>query len=203
MAAGKTKGAPPLGDRILETALILAEGQGWQNVRLSQVADRLKVSLSEVRTHYRDLDAVANVWFGHALDTMLAPPEKGFSKRPPPERLRITLERWLDFLAEYRDVTAQMVAGKMYPAHVQHWVPLVFNLSRFVHWWLDAAAVVSRGRQRRIEEIGLTALFLATFACWGRDDSPDQERTKRFLEKRLNTADACMARLFPPRPEDA
>ncbi len=203
MAAGKTKGDPPLDDRILETALILAEGQGWQNVRLSQVADRLKVSLSEVRTHYRNLDAVANVWFGRALDTMLAPPKKGFSKRPPPERLRITLERWLDFLAEYRDVTVQMVAGKMYPAHVQHWVPLVFNLSHFVHWWLDAAAVDSRGRQRRIEEIGLTALFLATFACWGRDNSPAQERTKRFLERRLNTADACMARFFPPRPEDA
>lgn len=203
MVSGKTKRQPPLNARILKAALGLAEKQGWRNVRLSQVAGRLKISLSEVHTHYRDLDAVANAWFGQALDAMLAPPGKGFSKLPAKDRLRIVLVRWLDFLAEHRDVTTQMVAGKLYPAHAHHWAPMAFNLSRLVHWWLDAAAIVSRGGQRRVEEIGLTALFLATFACWGRDGGPSQERTKRFLERRLNTADGCMARLFPPRPDDA
>ena len=202
MVSGKTKRKRPLERRILETALGLAEEQEWQNVRLSQVADRLKISLLEIHDHYRDMDDVANAWFGGALDAMLSPSGKAFSKRPPKDRLRVVLVRWLDFLAEHREVTTQMVASKLYPAHVHHWAPLVFNLSRLVHWWLDAAAIVSRGRQRQIEEIGLTALFLATVSRWGRDDSSSQERTKYFLERRLNSAEACMARLFPPRQED-
>lgn len=202
MVSGKTKRKRPLDEQILKMALGLAEEQGWQNVRLSQVAGRLKVSLAEVHNHYRDLDGVANTWFGNALDAMLAPAGKAFLKRPAKDRLRMVLVRWLDFLAEHRNVTTQMVAGKLYPAHVHHWVPLVFNLSRFVHWWLDAAAIVSRGRKRRIEEIGLSALFLSTFARWSCDDSSSQERTKHFLERRLNSADTCMARLFPPHAQD-
>ncbi len=52
------------------------------------------------------------------------------------------------------------------------------------------------GRRRQVEEIGLTLLFLATLAVWLGDETPGQEHTRRFLERRLADADQGMARLF-------
>jgi hypothetical protein len=106
------------------------------------------------------------------------------------------LLRWFDSLAGHRRVTGEMLAVKMYLPHPHHWVPMIFNLSRLIQWLRDAAGLDAGGHRRQIEEIGLTALFLATLAVWVRDGSPDQERTRRFLDRRLCTADKTMARLF-------
>jgi hypothetical protein len=81
----------------------------------------------------------------------------------------------------------------MWPFHPHHYVPMVFNLSRTIQWLRDAAGLDAGGRRRQIEEIGLTGLFLATLAVWARDDTPGQERTRRFLDRRLARADMLMA----------
>ncbi len=39
-------------------------------------------------------------------------------------------------------------------------------------------------------------LFLAALAVWLGDETPGQEHTRRFLERRLAEADRGMARLF-------
>lgn len=104
---------------------------------------------------------------------------------------------WFDALSEHRRITAEMLPVKLYAAHPHHWLPMVFNLSRLIQWLRDAAGLDGGGRRRRIEEIGLSALFLATLAVWVRDETPGQERTRRFLERRLRGADRLMARLFP------
>jgi hypothetical protein len=89
-----------------------------------------------------------------------------------------------------------MIAAKLQPSHPHHWVPLIFNLSRTIHWLRDAAGLDAAGRRRQIEEIGLSALFLATLAVWARDGTADQERTRAFLDRALARADGAMARLF-------
>lgn len=186
---------PPTGERILHTALALAEERGWDTVRLCQVAEHLDISLSDVRNHYRDLDAIANAWFETGLRAMLTPDETGFADLPPHRRLRASLIRWLDALAPHRRVTAQMVLAKAYPFHMHHWVPMVFNLSRLIHWWLDAAGIVSKGRRRQAEEILLTAVFLAVFARWVWDSSPGQDRSKWLLARRLAAMERMTARI--------
>ena len=188
-------GTPTTRERILDTTLALAEEDGWINVRLFRVAERLNMPLDDLRRHFRDLDAVADAWFETALQAMLKPGDAGFTDFPPHRRLRVCLIRWLDALARHRLVTAQMVLAKAYPFHMHHWVPMVFNLSRLVHWWLDAAGIASKGRRRQAEEIALTALFLAVFARWSRDGSPEQERTKRFLARRLAAVVRAVARV--------
>ena len=127
---------------------------------------------------------------------MLAPTGSGFVRLPARQRVCDLMLRWFDALAGHRRVTGQMLATKLYPAHPHHWVPMIFNLSRLIQWLRDAAALDAGGRRRQIEEVGLTVLFLATLAVWLNDDSAGQERTRRFLERRLATADAAMGRLF-------
>jgi AcrR family transcriptional regulator len=211
--AKKTKGAKkhaagaPLDQRILDAALDLAEESGWESVRLRQVAERLGVPLTDVLARYRDLDAVADAWFRRAWAAMLAAPPEGFAARPARERLHLVIMRWFDALAGHREVTGQILAAKLYPAHPHHWVPLIFNLSRSIHWLREAALLDARGRRRQLEEVGLTALFLMTLAVWLGDGSPDQARTRAFLRHRLDHADRLMVRAWgkalPPGAAEA
>ena len=185
-----------LSARVVDAALDLADEGGWDGLRLRKVAERLGVPLSDVLIHYRDLDAVANAWFRRAWAAMLEPPPKGFATRPARERLHIVMMRWFDALSPHREVAGQVLAAKLYPTHPHHWVPLVFNLSRSIHWLREAALLDATGRRRQMEEVGLSALFLTTLAVWLRDDSPHEARTRALLERRLSNADRAMVRVW-------
>ena len=201
MTEGRSKSAKawpsPSGEKILEAALALAEQEGWSNLRLRKLAAELGISLAELQAHYRDADAIADAWFRRGWTAMLAPAPEGFAEQPAVERLELILLRWFDALAVQRRVTAEMLAGKLYPSHPHHWVPMVFNLSRTIHWLRDAAGLDAGGRRRQLEEVGLTLLFLATLRDWIRDESPEQERTRAALRRRLRGGDRLMARLYP------
>ena len=59
------------------------------------------------------------------------------------------------------------------------------------------------GRRRQVEEVCLTALFLATLAVWQWDETVGQERTRAFLRRRLARADRAMVRLWGGAPPPA
>ncbi len=189
-------GPDALAERIVDETLALAEEVGWDRVRLRLVAARCGVGLGDVLAHYRDIDAVADAWFGRASAAMVVAPRAGFAELPARERLFLVITRWFDALAPHRAVSVEMIRTKLYPSHPHHWVPLIFNLSRTVHWVRDAAGLDATGRRRQREEVGLTLLFLATLAFWARDDSDGQDRTRAFLKRRLAAADTLMARLY-------
>jgi len=192
----KSRGADAGPEGIVAASLVRADREGWQNLRLHDVADDLGIPLAALRATFRDQDAIADAWFRTALDAMLGPFEKSFSDLPAKERLYIVIMRWFDALADHRPATVEMIRTKLYPAHPHHWAPLVFNLSRLVQWVREAARLDAQGRRRQVEEIGLTALMVAAIGVWAVDETPDQERTRRFLRRRLEAADMWMARWF-------
>lgn len=181
-------------ERIVDAALELAEERGWANVRLYQAAEGAGVSLAAIGAEFRDQDALANAWFARALAALEGIPPETLAGRPAPERLELVIMRWFDALAPHREVTGEMLRAKLYPSHPQHWVPLIFDLSRLIHWFLDAARIASTGRARQMAEIGLTAIFLASLRTWLRDDSAGSERTRSYLRRRLDGADRWLTR---------
>jgi AcrR family transcriptional regulator len=182
-------------DRIVDAALELAEERGWANVRLYQVAERTGVPLAAIGAEFRDLDVVANAWFGRALRAVESIPPDALAGRPAAERLHLAMMRWFEALAPHREVTGEMLRAKLYASHPQHWVPLIFDLSRLVHWFLDAARIASTGRARQLAEIGLTAIVLGSLRVWLRDDTANGERTRSYLNRRLAQADLWLTRL--------
>ncbi|QTF91544.1 hypothetical protein [Halomonas sp. BM-2019] len=184
----------PLRDRVVEEALHQAEAHGWEAVRLTEVAARLEVPMAAVLAEFRDLDAVANAWFARGWEAMLAEKPDGFDHWPEAERLAHSLLAWLDALAAHRRVTVAMLRTKAHLPHLHTWVPMLFDLSRTVQWWREAARLPARYGTRRaqVEEVALTALFLATLAVWANDGSDGQARTRAFLEKRLARGSGCM-----------
>lgn len=179
-----------LADRIVDAAIALAEERSWEDVRLYLVAERLDIGLGEIGRHFRDLDAIANAWFGRARHALLRTPPSALAGGPP-ERLHVAVMTWFDALAPHHAVTVEMLGAKLYPSHPHHWVPMVFDLSRLVHDILDVARIASTGRRRQLAEVGMTAILLATLRDWQRDPGCVPVR----LEARLAAADRWLMRL--------
>jgi AcrR family transcriptional regulator len=193
-----TKGAgETIEQRVVGAALAIAAEAGWEQVRLSTIADRSKLPLAEIGRHFRDVDAIANAWFARARLAMLALPVEELAGRAADERLALAFGAWLDSLAPQRRVAADILRHKLYPSHPHHWVPMIFDLSRLVHDLLDVAGVAGSGRLRQAQEIGLTAITVVTLADWLRDDSPAQEHSKRRFRQRLACAGRLARRMRP------
>lgn len=184
----------PLGERILWEAVRQGEVVGWAGVRLTEVAARLELPMHRMLAEYRDLDAVANAWFRRGWQAMLDEAPEGFAGWPERSRLEHCLLAWFGAFAAHRRVTVEMLRHKAHPPHPHTWVPMVFDLSRTIQWLREAARLEARYGTRRaqVEEVALTALFVATLAVWARDDSENQARTRRFLEKGLSGGEGWM-----------
>lgn len=170
---------------VIDTALAAADARGWDALSMKDLAAELDVSPAALHAIAADKNAIADAWFAQALLVMLAPLPNAVVDGPARDRLQILMERWFGALSDHRDVTAQMLGDKMWPFHPHHWVPMIFDLSRLVQWWRDAAGMSAMGRRRQIEEIVLTGIFLATLRYWCRDDSPGIEATRIYLTRKL------------------
>jgi AcrR family transcriptional regulator len=178
----------PLETRAVAAALAIARDHGWDQVRLHAIAERAQVPLEELGRYFRDVDAVANAWFGEARRSMLATREEDLSGHTADHRIALVFGRWLDHLSPERAVAGEIIRLKLHPSHPHHWVPLVFDLSRLVHDLLDVARVAGTGRLRQAQEIGLTLIVLATLRDWLADPSLEQEDSKQRLARRLARA---------------
>ncbi len=174
-----------LAGRIFDAALAEARAHGWEELRLDAVAAGLGIPLSEVSRRFRDAAALADEQFRRLLRSMLADPEEGqaaFAPLAPHERATTVLWRWFSAARPDRKVVADMLKVKAWPSHPHTWVPMVFNLSRLIHWVRAAAHLHRGGVARMAEEVGLTAAFLAALATFTADGTEDAARTRRVLE---------------------
>lgn len=104
----------PVLQRILDTALMLAERGSWETLRLHDVAAAAGLTLEDLRQHIREKEDLTDPWFDRADSAMLcagATPE--MASLPPRQRLHALIMCWLDALAAHRDVTRQMILGKL------------------------------------------------------------------------------------------
>jgi hypothetical protein len=174
-----------LAEQIFDAALTQARHTGWDSLALDRVAAGLAIPLSEVSRRFRDADAIADEQFRRLLRAMLAAPEEGeeaFAALSPHERATSVLWRWFAAARPDRKVVADMLKVKAWPSHPHTWVPMVFNLSRLIHWVRAAAHLHRGGVARMAEEVGLTAAFLVTLATFAADGTEDAARTRRVLE---------------------
>ena len=186
-------------EAILDSALEIAEERGWARTGLADVARDLDLSLADIRAHFRDKDALANAWFERALAAMLASGPDAFSALPVEERIAESLRIWFSVLATHRRVTRAMLSAKLHPGHPHHWGPLIFDLSRLVHWLLDTAGLNSPPPRRQLEEVALTGLVVAALSIWLNDRSPDRQLTDAFIRRVLKRGGRLLGRLPLPR----
>lgn len=181
MAAGDA-----LAQAILDTALRLGEESGWERLRLVDVALAMGVRLDDIRRHYPQKDDLVEAWFDRADRALLGTvPDPDLLTLPAPARIEAVIMAWLDALASHRRLTGQMLLYKLEFGHVHLQALGITRISRTVQWFREAAALQAADLERIVQELALTTLYLATFAHWLRDDSPDSTATRTFLQRQL------------------
>lgn len=176
--------------RIIDTALMLGVERGWDGFHLHDLAARLDIGLADIARHFAGKDAIAEAWFERADAALLAAPQApGWSFLSPRQRLQRAIFAWLQALAPHRQLAAGMLRYKLQPEHVHLQVQGALRVSRTVQWIREVALLPATGWRRECEEAALTAIYLATFACWLRDDSPDSSRTHDLLDRLLARAE--------------
>lgn len=192
-----------LQQRILETALQLAEARSWEEVHLHSIADELGITLDQIRRHYPQKDDIAEAWFDRADHAVLSErASEEFLALNSRERLRQIIMTWLGALAPHRRVTRQMLLYKLEFGHVHLLALGIMRISRTVQWFREAAYQGTTDLRRVVEETALTSIYLVTFARWLYDDSAGSEATARLLDRLLRRAEFCAHTLgrFIPTP---
>lgn len=184
-------------NRVVETAVALAQQRSWESVRLHQVALTMGVGLDDIRQCFREKDELIDAWFDRADDAVLRLADSGeLEPLNPRERLFALIMAWLDELEDNRRVTRQMIQGKLEPGHVHIQVPALMRVSRTVQWMRESARLNDAGVRRALTETAATGIYLAAFASWMNEDTPGSPRTRRRLEQMLHGAER-LARMFP------
>ncbi len=182
--------SPVTRERIVDTALALAERRSWEALRLHDLALELGTTLDHLRIHFREKKEIVDAWFDRADAAMLqegARPELAvLSARARIHRLLLT---WLGALAAHKKVTRQMILNKLEPGHVHYQIAGALRVSRTVQWLREAASRDAVFARRALEETVLTGIYLATFTRWMADDATDISRTAAFLDRLLAGAE--------------
>lgn len=179
-----------LRERIVDTALNLAERRSWEALRLHDVAAELGMTLDDIRAHFREKEEIVDAWFDRADQAMLkesANPE--VAALAARERIHRLLMTWFAALAAYKKVTRQMIVNKLEPGHIHYQISGILRISRTVQWLREAAGRDAVLPRRAIEETVLTSIYLATFTRWMMDDSENSSRTAAFLDRLLAGAE--------------
>lgn len=178
---------------ILDTALDLATANGWEGLHLHDVATQMGITLDQMRKYFSQKDDLVEAWFDRADGAMLKDAASpNYLELTPQERLHRSIMTWLNALSAHREVTHQMLQYKFEIGHVHLQVLGLLRVSRTVQWFLEAAQRRSEHVRRIVEEITVTTIYLATFAHWFRDESPQSEQTSALLTSLLTRADMIL-----------
>ncbi len=176
---------------IVQAALAVAEREGsWDAVHVHAVAREAGITLEELHSRFGDKDAIAEGLFDFADAALLATNrEDGWTRLSARQRLHRAIMAWLDTLAPHRRLVRGMLGYKLHPEHLHLQARGVARISRTVQWIREVSVLPSAGWRREFEEAVLTTVYLATFAFWLADSSPDARRTRRMLDTLLARAE--------------
>ncbi|MGI9227998.1 MAG: TetR family transcriptional regulator [Gammaproteobacteria bacterium] len=181
--------------RILDAALKLAEESSWEEIRLSDIATELDISLLEIQKHFSQKDELVEAWFDRADQAMLQLTQNELSELALEDRIIKIIFTWLDALAEHKTITREMLWYKLEPLHVHLQIQGLLRISRTVQWIQELSRINAQYMKRIANELGLTSIYLCTFLYWLQDDSSEQKRTRVFLKRKLKCIQSCCCSL--------
>jgi AcrR family transcriptional regulator len=176
----------PSADKILDTALDLAEACGWERLHLHDLATALDCDLAAIAKHYRQKDDLVEAWLDRA-DAALFERAKGadLAALDSSKRLEELLMAWLDGMAAHRALTGQMLLYKLELGHLHLQAGALLRVSRTVQWWREAARRQNLHLSRVAEESLLSAAFLRTFVHWLRHPEANDADLRALLRRQL------------------
>ncbi|MEJ8572218.1 TetR family transcriptional regulator [Microbaculum marinum] len=180
-------------DAIVDAALELAAERAWEDVRLSDIAERVGLSLSELRAEFDGKTGILAAFTRRIDQAVLDRIDPDLAGEPPRERLFDVLMTRFDVLMPYRDAVRSIVRSfERRPGELLTWNPIAV---RSMTWMLEASGIDTGGRLGAVATQGLAIAFGRTVRVWLRDDDEGMARTMVELDRRLTEGERWMRRL--------
>jgi len=177
-----------LKEKVLNSALHLAEEQGWEYTTLRDISVHVEISVSDLYDIVEDKSDVL-VLLGRMIDrrvleSMALEQDDTASAR---DRLfDIMMDRY-EVLNDYRGGLMAILDSFQYdPKQAVISCP---HLCRSMSWMLEASGIETAGIKGAMKVAGLTGVYLRTLRVWKDDDSVDLSKTMAALDKTLERAE--------------
>ena len=177
---------------LLRAAIAEADALGWDMMTMRDIALAANVSLADVQAHFIDKFDVL-VAFGRHIDhETLKSLGSADESLTPREKLFEGLMARFDVMQQYRGIIAGLADTAIKePKQVLFSVP---ELARSMGWLLEQGGFETSGLRGLGRIAGLTAVYLAAFRVWLKDDSADLARTMAAVDKGLTRAESLANR---------
>lgn len=184
-----------ISEHILDTALRLAQEQGWAHLTMSSVGRAADVSLSELYGHYPSKHALVAEFFARIDTAVLAkkPGAKrieGMIEESARDRLFEVIMRRLDVLNNHKEAVRAILSSVRCDPVMLCGVRAPFR--RSMAWMLECAGLSSGGLVGALSIEGLGVVYLNTLRVWLTDDSTDMEQTMAALDRQLMRVENIM-----------
>lgn len=195
MQAAEPGIAPPPSDpkdAIIGALLELAGERHWEDITITDVANRANVSLSTFRELFPSKGAILAAFLRKIDKLVLGDGGAPSADEPPKERLISVLRRRLDILAPYKvglEGIGEWAARDPFAAMAVN--RLMINSMRFM---LEAAGVDSEGPVGALKLQGLVLAWGRVMRTWFSDDDPELAATMAVLDRELTRGGRLVAR---------
>jgi AcrR family transcriptional regulator len=172
---------------ILDAALTLAEGRGWQRVTLAAIAAETGLNLAQIHAQFRSKDAILAA-FNRRIDAQVLsePIDQSGSVR---DRLFDLIMRRFDALGPHRAAIRAILRGTVGDPIASLCGLCAVHTSMATT--LEAAGVSASGPLGRLKVKALSALYLRSLYQWLRGEG-DDDRIMAQLDRALARAEEIM-----------
>jgi AcrR family transcriptional regulator len=178
---------------IVEALMGLAAERRWEDISLTDVAERAGLTLSEFRDHFPSKGAVLAA-FSRMIDKqVLDGTAEDLLGEPAKERLFDVLMRRLDAMAPYREgLRGVLEWARRDPISAAALNQVALNSMRFM---LEAADISSEGSMGNVKLQGLVLAWTRILSVWLDDEDQDGARTMAALDRELTRGQMLAARV--------
>lgn len=178
-------------DKIVDALMGLAAEKPWDEISLSDVADRADVTLATFRDCFPSKGAALG-GFSRRIDRIVLEGGEPSGGESAKDRLFDVLMRRFDAMAPYRPALKNINDWAMRdPLALPALNQLALNSLRFM---LEAAGLNSEGPLGALKLQGLALAWTRVFHIWLDDDSADGAKTMAALDRELSRGETFLAR---------
>lgn len=179
-------------DRIILSALKLAETNGWRDLSLSEIASDAGVPLVDFRRKFTGKAEILAA-FTRAVDEAVLQRFEKLGPDGPRDRLFDVILTRLEIMQPYKPALRRIRSdmGKFSSEALNQLAPAL----KSQYWMLAAAGINSEGGAGAVRVHGLLSIYAYILDVWLDDDDPGMARTMAALDNRLRRAEAAMRRV--------
>ncbi len=174
--------------KIIDSALYLAENQGWEYTTLRDIAEHAQISAADLYDVIEDKNDII-VILGRMIDKKLMADidiSSDASNSAREHLFDIMMDRY-EALNEHRDgICAILESFKCDPKQMIIAMP---HLCKSMSWMLEISGIETAGIKGAMKVIGLTGVYLKVLRVWIKDESDDLSKTMAYLDKTLERAE--------------